>query len=142
MIPLGRARISAKTVSVAVPTGNENSSGLLLSDRKREFFRFVVAAGCSFLYKERTTKETACMSPEPDSTANRIDSVVASTQEQLDEGRRLVERSNRLAKATEEHANAAHELALETEQLLDEAQATMQRADALSGREPEKDSAE
>ena len=39
------------------------------------------------------------MSSEPDSTASRIDSVVASTQEQLDEGRRLVERSKRLSKS-------------------------------------------
>ena len=82
------------------------------------------------------------MSSEPDSTVSLIDSVVASTQEQLNEGRRLVERSKQLAKATEKHASAAHELALETEQLLDEAQATIQRADAVSGNEPNKDGSE
>ena len=82
------------------------------------------------------------MSPEPDSTATLIDDVVAASQEQLESGRRLVEQSKRLAEANEAHVSTVHELAQETEQLLDDAQTTMQRADALSGIEPEKDGSE
>jgi methyl-accepting chemotaxis protein len=82
------------------------------------------------------------MSAQIDGTTPRIDEVVASTQEQLKEGRRLVEEAKRLARSTEEQASTARELAEETEQLLSDAQATIQRADALTHSEPQKDGSE
>jgi uncharacterized coiled-coil DUF342 family protein len=65
-------------------------------------------------------------------TTPRIEEVVASTLEQLVEGRKLVEEAKRLAAVTEEQANTAQELVQGTEQLLNDVQTALQRADALT----------
>ena len=80
--------------------------------------------------------------PTPSIPTPSIEEVVASTQQQLDEGRRLVAAANRLAAATEAQASTASDLAQETEQLVDNAQATIQRADAVAGSGPEKNASE
>ena len=79
------------------------------------------------------------MVTQADPTTPRIDEVVASTLEQLAEGRRLVEEAKRLAEATEEQASTAQELVQGTEQLLDNVQTTIQRADALTNGKPKPD---
>ncbi len=80
------------------------------------------------------------MTAQADSTTPRINEVVASTQEQLAEGRKLVEEAKRLADATEERASTAQKLVQSTEQLLTEVQATIEKAKALANGGPEQDS--
>ena len=76
------------------------------------------------------------MVTQADPTTPRINEVVASTLEQLDEGRKLIEEAKRLAGGTEEQASTAQELVQDTEQLLDNVQTTIQRAEAVAHNKP------
>jgi methyl-accepting chemotaxis protein len=82
------------------------------------------------------------MNIQADDPIPSIEEVVASTQQQLDKGRRIVAAAKRLAAATEAQASTASQLAQETEQLVDNVQATIPRADAVAGSGPEKNASE
>jgi methyl-accepting chemotaxis protein len=79
------------------------------------------------------------MVAQADPTTSDINEVVASTQGQLAEGRKLVEEAKRLADATEEQASMKQELAQNTERLRNEVHATIEKAEALANGERESD---
>ena len=82
------------------------------------------------------------MTAQIDLTTPRINEVVASTQEQLAEGRKLVEEAKRLADAMHEQASTTQKLVQSTEQLLTEVQATIEKAEALANGQSEQDGSE